>query len=391
MIAKAAYLPYHHSILSLELDQVRLSSSHSASGGGYPVIVDLYDDSTIKGLEIFSKVSSWQVNFELQAPTHSQTGNLVLSENEHDYSPPTFWTNPDYSLLWIDFSSHSDVGSLSRAVKNVKHIKIADNLILELDERHLIIGWWLLNLPPDISSWRPVQAAQFIEFSDQAIFSLKNMEMAARAREDAFKFALLHKFDSHQLSQIITDHESPLCGCKEHGVASPWEKATNNGTTPHKHCSCYLTGLKEALYIFAAQQSSINKTIPIVREALFCAKGQKEAAIFALQSQGQAYRLQIAIQETEQEIQQATNHYASLYRKSYLSGLKKALRMISYSPAFQWSQPTNLSVVTVTTHAGAPTGHDKRVNGRVGDTSAPSPYRPIVAANLPVAQQRRQR
>lgn len=56
MIAKAAYLPYHQGILSLELDQVGLSSSYSTSGGGYPVIVDVYDDGTIKELEIFTKV-----------------------------------------------------------------------------------------------------------------------------------------------------------------------------------------------------------------------------------------------------------------------------------------------------------------------------------------------
>lgn len=144
-LASATYNTYtvDSGILVVEIEGGQRTEAQPSVGNLYPVVIDLYDDGSIMDMEIFFKVPPHRVSAELQIPRHREVGRVIVIQDKLDTSPlPVFWSNPTHSLLYIE--------AIDNPVQPVRHIQIADQIIVDVAVDGTVIGLWLLNVPPEV-------------------------------------------------------------------------------------------------------------------------------------------------------------------------------------------------------------------------------------------------
>ncbi len=108
----------------------------------FPALVDLYEDGRIRQLEILIKHVRHYVNVGLEAPKNCLPGQIVVLDESTVAHLPDVWFNLDHSLFYVQ--------AIRNPAGSVRHIQIADHVIVDITVDNIVAGLWLLDLPPEV-------------------------------------------------------------------------------------------------------------------------------------------------------------------------------------------------------------------------------------------------
>jgi hypothetical protein len=108
----------------------------------FPVLIDLYEDGSIRELEVLIRHVKHYVDTELEAPKQRQVGRIVVLEENAVAQLPDVWFNSAHSLFYVQ--------AIRGPESLVRHIQVADHVIVDITTDNMVAGLWLLDLPPEV-------------------------------------------------------------------------------------------------------------------------------------------------------------------------------------------------------------------------------------------------
>ena len=118
--------------------------------GAYPLLLDEDDNHTLVNMNVLPGSKHWQVQDDLQTPL-AEPGQVFVVESIIDDRPRAFLTDPDYTIL------HALLGA-EGSESPVQHVAIDERVVLDIDPSGILVGVWMLDLPPEIAEVRLVSS-----------------------------------------------------------------------------------------------------------------------------------------------------------------------------------------------------------------------------------------
>jgi hypothetical protein len=108
----------------------------------FPVLIDLYEDGSIRDLEVLVRHVKHYVDSGLEAPKQCKVGRVVVLEENAVAQLPDVWFSSDHSLFYVQ--------AIRTPTTPVRHIQVADHVIVDITTDNMVAGLWLLDLPPEV-------------------------------------------------------------------------------------------------------------------------------------------------------------------------------------------------------------------------------------------------
>ena len=118
--------------------------------GAYPLLLDEDENHTLVSMEVLPGSKYWQVQDDLQPPC-AEPVQVFVVEDIDDGQVQAYFTDSGYTICYTRLGTMTDEPSM-------QHVAIDERVVLDIDPSGILVGVWLLDLPPEIAEVRLVSS-----------------------------------------------------------------------------------------------------------------------------------------------------------------------------------------------------------------------------------------
>ena len=135
---------YSETYNMISLQRVLSDLPRATLQGAYSLIIDVDASRIVSYFETVgsAEITYWAVVPALEIPK-TEWGRVVVAQDIDDGQPQAYFTNLDYSVFYTRF------GEPVVTIK-LRHIAIGKQVIVDVTQDGMVVGVWMLNLPPEI-------------------------------------------------------------------------------------------------------------------------------------------------------------------------------------------------------------------------------------------------